>query len=147
VNSQKIAKFILAKFCIALILFLPFLVEADDKKVDLDYQVYNFSLYGDSISEFSIKKINASEINQYLLPEVSKNIQTTGSKDLFLLSAPTQNTAGYSFEITRRKKKLNVCLRMPSKEQNVSMVVTNPSAILITQKDLKVFLSIDYCPH
>ena len=144
-NSQKIAKFILTKFCIALILVTPLLAKAADKNIDLDYQIYNFSRYGDSVREFSIEKINASEINQYLPPEVSKKIQTTGSKDLLLLSAPTQNTAGYNFEVTRQKNKLNVCLRMPSKDQNVLMVVTNPAAILITQKDFEIFLRKDYC--
>jgi len=113
----------------------------------IDYQIYNFSRYGDSATEFSIRKINASEINQYAPPEVIKNIDITSSKGLFLLSAPTQNTGGYSFEIIRNKNKLTACLRKPSKDQLVSMALTNPGAVLIIQKDIKVFLGKNYCPQ
>jgi len=114
--------------------------------MDHDYQIYNFSRYGDSVREFSVKKINSSEISQYAPPEVIQNIDTTSKENLFFLSAPTQNTAGYSFEITRRKNDLTVCMRRPSKDQMVLMVITNPVAILWVKKNFKIKISSESCP-
>lgn len=146
-KTQKTTERIATQFCVSLLLIAPLLANAGGRDMGSDYQIYNFSRYGDSVGEFSIKEINASEISQYAPPEVIKNIDATSSRGLFLLSAPTQNTAGYSFEISRRKNKLTACLRKPSKDRIVLMALTNPGAVLIIQKDLKVFLSKDYCPQ
>lgn len=144
-KAQKTTKRIATQFCVFLLLAMPLLVNAGGGDMGSDYKIYNFSRYGDSAGDFSIKKINASEISRYVPPELIKNIDATTSKELFILSAPTQNTAGYSFEISRYKNQLTACLKRPSKDQMVLMVVTNPAAILIAHKDLKVFLSKDYC--
>ena len=129
----------------AQVLFMPIIAKANNKLDGVDYRIYNFSQHDESVSKFSVKKISATEIGKHAPPEVVSSINLAGMKKVFLLSAPEQGTAGYHFEITRHGSVLAACLKKPSKDQMVLMVLTNPVAILLTSRDYKITISNEYC--
>jgi hypothetical protein len=145
VSDVKSVICVIAKLFMAQILLTPIITKANNKLDSADYQIYNFSRYAESVSKFSVRQISVAEIGNHAPPEVVSSINLVGVKHVFLLIAPEQVTAGYNFEITRHGSVLTACLKKPSKDQMVLMVVTNPVAVLLTSKDYKITIASEYC--
>ena len=134
---------------ISLFLTLTHLLNAQAglKNDEFDYVIYSIYYDGGPISDYAFKKINASEVAQIAPAEVASKINATNGVELYLLRAPTQNTAGYVFEGVKSDGKVSFCLKKPSQDLTVLMTLSNPAAIVKVKKGTKISLSKNYCNH
>ena len=117
---------------------------ADEK--DKSFELINSNLPGTNLEKFSAKNlVDQHDINS--LPIQLRDHAALSIKYKYLyITAPTQRTGGFQFEITPiSKNQFNICLRSPPPMAAVTMGMSTPIALIKIPKYAHISSQIKEC--
>ena len=96
-------------------------------------------------SDFMFKKLQEAADFERLPSELKSHKNQRGQFDFYLAQSPTQNSGGFIFQEMQNSDPLVVCLKKPERLSKVTTALTNPIALVKTQKGQIVDMRLRYC--
>ena len=96
-------------------------------------------------SELIFKKLQEAADFERLPSELKSHKNQIGQFDFYLAQSPSQNSGGFMFQEMQNSDPLVVCLKKPERLSKVTTALTNPIALVKTQKGQIVDMRLRYC--
>ena len=128
-----------------LVLVLLFGCGYTPKTLENKVEIININSINLQTSEFMFKKLQVAADFDRLPRELESHKNQIGQFDFYLAQSPTQNSGGFMFQEMQNSDPLAVCLKKPGPLSKVTTALTNPIALVKTQKGQILDMRLRYC--